>query len=46
MNRRLRSFLLWIGVPLCIVLAVTGLQAFWPGIYWREKPVSVAGGVG
>ncbi len=45
MNRKLRSFLLWIGVPLCIALAVTSLSAFWPGIYWREKPASVLGAV-
>ncbi|MGA2181945.1 MAG: hypothetical protein ABSH47_02870 [Bryobacteraceae bacterium] len=45
MNKRLRSFVLWISVPLCVVLAVTGLGAFWPGIYWREKPASVVGGV-
>ncbi|HEY1206718.1 MAG: hypothetical protein ABSH46_04115 [Bryobacteraceae bacterium] len=45
MNQKLRSFLLWISVPLCIVLAVTGLSVFWPGIYWREKPASVAGAV-
>jgi hypothetical protein len=32
-------------VPLSIVLAATGLQVFWPGIYWQEKPASVAGGV-
>jgi len=45
MNKRLRSFLLWISVPLCTGLAVTGLGAFWPGIYWREKPASVVGAV-
>ena len=45
MKKTLRPFLLWISVPLCIVLAATGLQVFWPGIYWREKPVSVAGGM-
>jgi hypothetical protein len=45
MNERLRSLVLWIGVPLCVALAVTGLGAFWPGIYWREKPASVVGGV-
>jgi hypothetical protein len=43
MNQKLRSFLLWISVPLCIALAVTGLSFFWPGIYWREKPASVVG---
>jgi hypothetical protein len=43
MNKGLRSFLLWISVPLCIMLAVTGLSVFWPGIYWREKPASVLG---
>ncbi len=43
MNLRLRSFLLWISVPLCIVLAVTGLQVFWPGIYWRETRLGTAG---
>jgi hypothetical protein len=45
MNLRLRPFLVWISVPLCIVLAITGLGAFWPAIYWQEKPVSAAGGV-
>jgi hypothetical protein len=45
MNKSLRSFLLWISVPLCIVLAATGLQIFWPGIYSHEKPVSAAGAV-
>jgi hypothetical protein len=44
MNDKLRSFLLWISVPLSIALAATGLQIFWPGVYWREKPISVAGG--
>ncbi len=43
MNPRLRSFVLWISVPLCIVLAVTGLQLFWPGIYWRETQFGAAG---
>jgi hypothetical protein len=42
-NPRLRSFVLWIGVPLCIALAVTGLQVFWPGIYWRETRLGAAG---
>ena len=45
MNQKLRAFLLWISVPLCVALAVTSLSAFWPGIYWREKPVSVVGAV-
>jgi uncharacterized membrane protein len=45
MNQRLRAFLVWISVPLCIVLAITGLGAFWPDIYSHEKPVSAAGGV-
>jgi hypothetical protein len=44
MNTRLRSFLLSISVPLCIVLAVTGLAVFWPGIYSQEKPISATGG--
>ncbi len=43
MNPRLRSFVLWISVPLCIALAVTGLQVFWPGIYWRETRLGAAG---
>ena len=43
MNNRLRSFLLWTSLPLCVVLALTGLGAFWPGTYWREK--SAVGGV-
>ncbi len=43
MNPRLRSFVLWISVPLCLVLAATGLQVFWPGIYSRETPASVTG---
>jgi hypothetical protein len=43
MDDRLRSFLLWISVPLCLALAATGLQVFWPGIYARETPMSVAG---
>jgi len=42
-NPRLRSFVLWISVPLCIALAVTGLQVFWPGIYWRETRLGAAG---
>jgi len=42
MNQQLRPFLLWISVPLCIVLAITGLGAFWPDIY-HEKPTSAAG---
>ncbi|HJT86482.1 MAG TPA: hypothetical protein VJ732_01475 [Bryobacteraceae bacterium] len=45
MNQQLRALLAWIGVPLCIVLAITGLGAFWPDLYVREKPVSAAGGV-
>jgi hypothetical protein len=45
MDQRLRRFLVWISVPLCIVVAITGLGAFWPGIYGQEKPVSAAGGV-
>ncbi len=43
MNPKVRSFVLWIGVPLCLVLAATGLQLFWPGVYWREAQASVAG---
>jgi hypothetical protein len=42
MNPKLRSFVLWISVPLCVVLAVTGLQVFWPGIY-RETRVAAGG---
>lgn len=45
MNERLRPFLLRISVPLCVVLAATGLQVFWPGVYWRETPTSAAGGL-
>jgi len=45
MNQRLRPFLVWISAPLCIVLAITGVGAFWPAIYSHEKPVSAAGGV-
>ncbi len=43
MNEKLHSFLLWISVPLCIVLAATGLQVFWPGIYSHEIHPSAAG---
>ena len=43
MNPRLRSFVLWISVPLCIVLTATGLQVFWPGVYWRETRLGTAG---
>lgn len=45
MNQQLRPLLAWIGVPLCIVLAITGVGAFWPDLYAREKPVSAAGGL-
>ena len=47
MSPSLRPFLLWISIPLCIVLAITGCGAFWPAIYsyGPEKPVSAAGGV-
>lgn len=43
MNNGLRSFLLWISVPLCLVLAATGMQIFWPVIYSRETPTGAAG---
>ena len=43
MNPRLRSFVLWISAPLCIALAATGLQVFWPGVYWRETRLGAAG---
>ncbi len=43
MNKKLHSFLLWISVPLCLILAATGLQIFWPAIYSREAPSSAAG---
>ena len=43
MNPRLRSFVLWISLPLCTVLALTGLQVFWPGTYWRETQLGAAG---
>jgi len=43
MNNKLRSFLLWINLPLCTVLAATGLQIFWPAIYARESANSAAG---
>jgi hypothetical protein len=43
MNPKLRSFVLWISLPLSIVLAVTALQVFWPGIYWRETRLGAAG---
>ncbi len=43
MNQRLRTFLLWIGVPLSLILAITSLGAFWPGIYSQEK--SAADGI-
>ncbi len=45
-DKPLRSFLLWVGLPLSAVLAATGLQVFWPGIYWREKPISIDGAFG
>jgi len=45
MDRRLRSFVSWISVPLCVTLAVTGLSVFWPGIYWREKAGNAVGGL-
>jgi hypothetical protein len=45
MNNGPRSFLLWISVPLSIVLAATGFQAFWPAIYRQEKPASAVGAV-
>ena len=43
MNQSLRTFLLWITVPLSIALAITGLAAFWPGIYWQITPLSATG---
>jgi hypothetical protein len=47
MSQPLGPFLLWISVPLCIVLAITGCGTFWTAVYSyaQEKPVSVAGGV-
>ena len=45
MDQRQRSILLWITVPLCIVLAITAIGAFRPGIYGQEKPVSASGGI-
>lgn len=43
MDDKLRSFLLWISVPLCVTLAATGLQVFWPAVYARETQTSLAG---
>ncbi len=42
MNATLRRFILCISIPLCIVLAITGLQVFWPGIY-RETRIAAGG---